>query len=74
MSTSAERAAELRAQADSLDVLAPLEAGLLDAKESGDHDRIREAADALREARSVTRAEGVSVGGDAFVSNSSEEG
>lgn len=74
--SSADRAAELRAQADALDTLAQLEADLLNAKQSGDPDRIREAAEALREARSLTRTEGVSVGGDAFVSNtnSSEEG
>jgi len=67
MSSSAERAAELRAQADALDTLGQLEADLLAAKESGDKGATREAAEALREARSLTRTEGVSVGGDAFI-------
>jgi hypothetical protein len=73
-SSSADRAAELRAQADALDTLAGLEADLLAAKDSGDKDAIRGAAEALHAARSLTRTEGVSVGGDAFVSNDTEEG
>lgn len=72
--SSADRAAELRAQADALEALAGLEQQLLDAKASGDQTAVREAAEALREARSLTRSEGVSVGGDAFISNGSEEG
>ncbi|MEU6709984.1 hypothetical protein ABZ897_00780 [Nonomuraea sp. NPDC046802] len=74
MSSSAERAAELRAQADALDAMAGLETTLLDAKASGDKEAIREAAEALRAARSETRTEGFTVGGDAFVANSGEEG
>lgn len=73
MSSSAERAAQLRAEADALEALAGLESNLLAAKESGDRDEISEAAQALRDARSLTRTEGVTVGGDAFVSNASEE-
>ncbi|TYB69717.1 hypothetical protein FXF51_06025 [Nonomuraea sp. PA05] len=73
MSSSAERAAELRAQADALDAMAGLENDLLAAKESGDKAAIREASLALREARSQTRTEGTTVGGDAFVSPTSEE-
>lgn len=74
MSTSAERAADLRAEADALDALAGLETDLLAAKAAGDRDAIREAGVALREARSQVRPESVQVGGDAFVSNDSEEG
>lgn len=75
MSSSAERrAAELRAQADALDALGGLEVDLIDAKQSGDQDRIREAAEALREARSAARDETTSVGGDAYVENTGQEG
>ncbi|GAA2861600.1 hypothetical protein [Nonomuraea rubra] len=73
MSTSADRAADLRAQADALDALADLETRLLDAKQSGDPDAIREAAEGLRAARAEARPEGMAVGGDAFVSNADEE-
>lgn len=66
MSSSAERAAALRAEADALEALAGLETDLLTAKAAEDPDAVRAAAVALREARSVTRTEGVSVGGDAF--------
>lgn len=67
MTSSADRAAELRAQADALDTLAGLEADLLAAKASGDREAVRAASEALREARSLTRTDGTSVGGDAFV-------
>jgi hypothetical protein len=75
MSSSAKRAAaELRAQADALDALGGLEGDLIDAKQSGDSGRIREAADALREARSLIRDESTSVGGDAYVEHTGQEG
>ena len=74
MSSSADRATALRAEADALEALAGLEADLLSAKASGDRAAIDEAADALREARSQARPEGISVGGDAFVSNDTGEG
>lgn len=67
MSTSAERAAELRAEADALEALSGLESTLLAAKASGDPAAVKDAAEALREARSVARSEGVSVGGDAYI-------
>lgn len=70
--SSADRAAELRAEADALDTLAQLEADLLDAKQSGDRAAIRAASEALREARSLTRSEGTTVGGDAFVVSTPE--
>ena len=73
MSSSAERAAQLRAEADALEAQAVLETALLDAKASGDRASIREAAEALRAARSETRAEGFTVAGDAFVTNPGEE-
>ena len=72
--SSLDRAAELRAQADALEALGGLEADLLAAKASGDSTAVRETAEALREARSLTRSEGISVGGDAFISNANEEG
>lgn len=72
--SSLDRAAELRAQADALEALGGLEADLLAAKASGDKTAIDEAANALRAARSLSRPEGVSVGGDAFVSDNAEEG
>jgi len=72
MSSSADRAAQLRAQAAALDALAGLEEDLLNAKASSDKEAVTAAAEALREARSLTRTEGVSVGGDAFVSNPEE--
>ncbi|MER7361918.1 hypothetical protein [Nonomuraea wenchangensis] len=71
--SSADRAAELRAQADALDAVAGLENDLLAAKESGDPTAVREAAEALRAARAQTRDEGFGVGGDAFVSTDSSE-
>lgn len=74
MSTSADRAAALRAEADALDALAVLETDLLAAKAAHAKDPTEEtkaaktaASLALREARSLTRSEGVSVGGDAYV-------
>lgn len=74
MSSSAERAAELRAQADALDAMAGLEEDLSAAKAAYYDDPTEEnkaakvaAALALREARSLTRSDGVSVGGDAYV-------
>lgn len=74
MSTSAERAAALRAEADALDALAVLETDLLAAKAAHAEDPTEEtktakqaASEALREARSLTRTEGVSVGGDAYI-------
>jgi hypothetical protein len=72
MSSSAERAAQLRAEADALEALAGLESDLLAAKENGDQDEIREAAQALRDARSLTRSEGTTVGGDAYVQTGEE--
>lgn len=66
MSTSADRADELQAQVDALRRQAVLETDLLDAKASSDETAVREAANALRAARSLTRTEGVSVGGDAY--------
>jgi hypothetical protein len=73
MSSSAERAAaELRARADALDAVAGLENNLLNAKASGDQNAIRDAAEALRLARSLARDEGFSVGGDAFVMTDEE--
>lgn len=74
MSSSAERAAALRAEAEALDALAVLELDLLAAKSahaedaSGETKTAKQAAsEALRAARSLTRADGVSVGGDAFI-------
>ena len=75
MSTSSERAAELRRQADALDNIAHLEDELAAAKAAyianPDSEDAKEAknaaAEALRAARSETRTEGVSVGGDAYV-------
>jgi len=72
MSSSADRADELQAQVDALRQQAALEKDLLDAKASGSPDEIRDAAEALRQVRSETRTEGVSVGGDAFISNPEE--
>ncbi|TDD54572.1 hypothetical protein E1286_05110 [Nonomuraea terrae] len=72
--SSAERAADLRAQADALDALASLEAELTAAKAAYTANpnpetlaAKRAAMDNIREARSLTRTEGVSVGGDAYV-------
>lgn len=72
--SSAERAAELRAQADALEALAGLEADLLAAKTaytespSGEARAAKQAAAlALREARALTRPESTTVGGDAYV-------
>ncbi|MEV0382395.1 hypothetical protein [Nonomuraea sp. NPDC050643] len=72
MSASDDRADELQAQVDALRRQAVLEKELLDAKASGDRTAIQEAAETLREARSQTRPKGMSVGGDAFVSNPEE--
>lgn len=72
MSSSSERAAELRRQADALDSMAELEQSLLAAKESGDKAAIREASEVLRGARSQTRTEGTTVGGDAYVMTDGE--
>lgn len=78
--SAADRAAELRAQADTLDAVAELEAGLLSAKEAHAAAPSAEtrapkqaAAQALREMRALER-EGRAdlVGGDAFVSNGSQ--
>lgn len=71
--SSADRAAELRAQADALDDLARMETDLLAAKESGDPAATQEAAEALRAARAQTRDEGFGVGGDAYISTNSDE-
>ncbi|MBN6054535.1 hypothetical protein JYK22_21515, partial [Nonomuraea sp. RK-328] len=72
--SSSDRAAELRAQADALDTLASLEADLIAAKQAyadeptpENREAKQAAAVALREARSLTRTNGVSVGGDAYV-------
>ena len=70
--SSADRAAELRAQADALDAVVGLEHRLLDAKASGDPAAIDDAAKELRNARQQIRTEGVSIGGDAFISNPEE--
>lgn len=72
--SSADRAADLRAQADALDALAGLESDLSAAKQAyADHPNEdtraakRTAAVALRAARQTYRPEGVTVGGDAYV-------
>lgn len=72
--SAADRAAELRAKADALDALARFETDLLAAKAAHAEDPTEEtkaaktaASLALLEARSLTRSEGVSVGGDAYV-------
>lgn len=72
--SSAERAAELRAQADALDALAGLESDLSAAKQAYADDpnedtrkAKRAAAVALRAARQTYRPEGVTVGGDAYI-------
>lgn len=77
--SSADRAADLRAQADALEALAGLEADLLDAKQAYADDPTEEnkaakteAALKLRAARAATRPEGVTVGGDAYVTNDLE--
>ena len=77
--SSADRAAELRAQADALDDLARLETDLLAAKAAYDDDPSEQtkaaktdAAQALREARSEARSEGVQVGGDAYLTPDDE--
>lgn len=74
MSASADRAADLRTEADALDSLADLEADLLAAKDAYNSAPTEEnraarqaAAEALRRARAETRTEGVTVGGDAFI-------
>ena len=74
MSTSAERAAELRAQADAIEALAEREEDLLAAKRAYDENPTDEnwaakkaAALALRESRALARPEGMAVGGDAYV-------
>lgn len=72
--STADRAAELRAQADALEALAGLEADLAttkaayEATPTEETKAAREAAmQALRDARALTRTDGVSVGGDAFI-------
>lgn len=72
--SSAERAAQLRAQADALDALAGLETDLADAKQAYADDPNEDtkaakvsAAVALRAARQTYRPEGVTVGGDAYI-------
>lgn len=72
--SSLDRAVELRAQADALETLASLEADVLAAKRAYNDDPSPEnraakqaAMEALREARALTRTEGVSVGGDAYI-------
>lgn len=72
MTSSSERAAELRRQADALDNIGQLEDELVAAKQSGDPARIREAAKALREARSLARDKSMTVGGDAYPENGQE--
>lgn len=67
MSTSADRAIALRAEADALDALGLLETELLAAKNSGDLEAVRATSEALRQARSLTRTDGVSIGGDAYI-------
>lgn len=77
--SSADRAAELRAQAEALDAMAGLEEDLLAAKQAYAEDSSPErrqakqaAAEALRAARQEAREnEATTVGGDAFVSNGS---
>ncbi|ETK36145.1 hypothetical protein [Microbispora sp. ATCC PTA-5024] len=72
--STADRAAELRAQADALDSIAGLEADLAKAKaayaanptEKTRAEKQRVAL-ALREARATIRSEGHTVGGDAYV-------
>jgi hypothetical protein len=73
--SSADRAAELRSQADALEALAGLEADLMAAKQAYTSNPTVEtraakqaAAVALREARALTRPENTTVGGDAYVS------
>jgi len=73
MPSTAERAAQLRAQADALEALAALEQDLLAAKAAHAANpskqtaaAVREAAEALRTARATARPEGLSVGGDAY--------
>lgn len=72
--SAADRAADLRAEADALDALAGLESNLAAAKDayhanpSSNTSAARQTAmDELREARSLTRATGVTVAGDAYV-------
>ncbi|OPG13641.1 hypothetical protein [Microbispora sp. GKU 823] len=71
--STADRVAELRAQADALEALAGLEADLAEAKAAYDANPNEEtkaardqAMQALRDARALTRTDGVSVGGDAY--------
>lgn len=73
---AADRAAQLRAEADTLDELAELEVTLLEAKDAyaqrpdaARRQAKQQAARTLRAARKRTRAAGVTVGGDVFVSN-----
>lgn len=73
MPSTAERAAQLRAQADALEALAGLEQDLRAAKAAHAAHlttetaaAVRAAAEALRAARANARPEGLSVGGDAY--------
>jgi hypothetical protein len=79
MASSADRAAQLRAEADALEALAGLEDDLKAAKAAYDQNPSvenaaakQDIAERLRAARAATRPEGVSVGGDAFVDGSGE--
>jgi hypothetical protein len=72
--SSLDLADELEAKAAALRAVGRLEADLAEAKAAytanpnGDTKAAKQAAmEAVREARSLTRPEGVSVGGDAFV-------
>ncbi len=77
--SSADRAADLRAQADRLDELGRLEEELLTAKQtyadtpSEENKATKQnVALKLREARSQARPEGVVVGGDAYLTPDDE--
>ncbi|MGS2645860.1 hypothetical protein [Streptosporangium sp. G12] len=77
--SSLDRADELQAQADALRELATLEDAYTEAMQAYLDDRTDEkweakqaAAEALRAARAESRSEGVSVGGDAFLTNPDE--
>lgn len=72
--STADRVAELRAQADALEALSGLEADLTEAKAAYQDNPCeetyaakQEAAQALRAARQTVRSENTTVGGDAYV-------
>ncbi len=72
--STADRAAQLRAQADALESQAGLEQKLEAAKRAyadNPNEETRaakqEAAQALRDARQAERSEGTTVGGDAYI-------